>query len=293
MALGCALVWAFSVLLYRRVQREHEQLDTATISLFKNVVATCLLLATLGALGGGVDWTRAPTDWLLLGVSGILGLAVGDTLFLAGLRRVDASVAAVADCIYSPTVCLLSALFLHEKLSLGIAIGAPLVMFGLLLVGSQPKPSAGAKQAVRKVDPRGVALTLLGVLSTAVAVVLAKPALARATLIEATSIRLVCGTSALFIVQIALGKTRQSLSLFRPQPVWRLLLPATILGAYIAMIMWLGGMKYGALSRAALLNQTGAIMLLVLSRILGEVVPARRWAGAFIATAGVCAVLSL
>lgn len=290
MALGCALVWAFSVLLYRRVQRENEQLDTATISLFKNVVATCMLIATLYALGIDVDWARSTTDWVLLGISGILGLAVGDTLFLAGLRRVDASVAAVADCIYSPTVCLLSALFLSERLTVGIAVGAPLVVIGLLLVGWQPK---SAVPNVRKIDPKGVVLTLLGVFSTAVAVVLAKPALARASLIEATSIRLVCGTAALFVVQVALGGTGRSLALFRPQPVWRILVPATILSAYIAMIMWLGGMKYGSLSRAALLNQSGAIMVLIFSRIAGETIPAQRWAGAALAVAGVCAVLSL
>lgn len=292
MALGCALVWAFSVLLYRRVQRENEQLDPATISLFKNVLATGMLIVTLFAIGTSVDWTRSQTDWVLLGVSGILGLAVGDTLFLAGLRRVDASVAAVADCIYSPTVCLLSALFLSERLTIGIGVGAPLVVFGLLLVGWQPKPKAGFASG-RKVDPKGVVLTLLGVFSTAIAVVLAKPALARASLIEATTIRLVFGTGALFIVQVAMGGTRRSLALFRPQPVWRLLVPATILGAYIAMIMWLGGMKYGSLSRAALLNQSGAIMVLIFSRILGETIPARRWAGAALAVAGVCAVLSL
>jgi hypothetical protein len=36
--------------------------------------------------------------------SGVLGLAVADSLFLAGLRGVDGSVAAVADTAYAPTV---------------------------------------------------------------------------------------------------------------------------------------------------------------------------------------------
>lgn len=57
------------------------------------------------------------------------------------------------------------------------------------------------------------------------------------------------------------------------------------------MIFWLGGMKYGTASRAALLNQSGAIWVLVLSRFAGEVIPMRRWAGAAIALAGVFVVL--
>ena len=59
------------------------------------------------------------------------------------------------------------------------------------------------------------------------------------------------------------------------------------------MILWLGGMKYGSASRAALLNQTGAIFVLLFSRFAGEVFPLRRWAGAGLALAGVLAVLLL
>ena len=70
-------------------------------------------------------------------------------------------------------------------------------------------------------------------------------------------------------------------------------IPGALLGTYVAMILWLGGMKYGTASRAALLNQSATIFVLVLSRIAGEVVPARRWLGAAIAVGGVLAVLLL
>ena len=45
-------------------------------------------------------------------------------------------------------------------------------------------------------------------------------------------------------------------------------------------------------SRAALLNQSGAIFVLVLSRLAGEAVPLRRWVGAGIAIAGVGVILA-
>jgi drug/metabolite transporter (DMT)-like permease len=66
---------------------------------------------------------------------------------------------------------------------------------------------------------------------------------------------------------------------------------ATFFGTYVSMILWLGGMKYGTASRAALLNQMGAIFVLVLSRVSGEAVPARRWIGAAIAVSGVAVIL--
>ncbi len=282
MALGCAVAWAIAVLSFRKLK----DLDPASVNLFKNAVATGLLVLTMAALQLRPDFSRSAADWLTLALSGVLGLAVADTLFLAGLRRIDASVAAVADCAYSPTVLLLSSLFLGEAMAAGLVFGAPLVVLGLLVVSFQPR---GGKP----IDRGGLALVVAGVVTTAVGVVIAKSALDRSDLLEATTIRLGAGSIALFAFESLRGRTREVLALFRPQPAWRHALVATLLGTYVSMILWLGGMKYGTASRAALLNQMGAIFVLVLSRLAGEVVPARRWVGAAIAIAGVVLVLTL
>lgn len=275
MALACALAWAFAVLLFRRVPA-----TPAALNLFKNVVASGLLLATMLATGTRFDLARSPRDWAYLVGSGVLGLAVADTLFLAGLQRIDASIAAVADCAYSPTVLLLSAAWLGEALTGRLLLGAPLVVLGLFVVSWQ-RPGAA------RIDRRGVALVVIGVITTGVGVVLAKPALDRSVVIEATTVRLLAGSAGLFVYQLAIGRVRDAVSLFRPQPAWRVAIPATVLGTYVAMLLWLGGMKYGTASRSALLTQTGAIFVLVLSRAGGEAVPLRRWVGALVAVAGV------
>lgn len=280
MALGCAVVWASAVMLFRRLGA----VPPVSLNLFKNAVATALLLLTMALAGLHFDAHRSARDWLCLIGSGVLGLAVADSLFLAGLRRVDAAVAAVADCAYSPTVILISTLWLSEVPRPGFLWGAPLVLAGLLLVVWQRRGDA-------KVDPRGLALVIGGVMTTAVGVVLAKPALGRSGLVEATTIRLLAGSFALLFWQLARRKGQEALALFKPQPAWRVAVPATVLATYVSMLLWLGGMKYGTASRAALLNQTGAIVLMVLSRVMGERIPLRRWVGAAIAVAGVAVVV--
>jgi drug/metabolite transporter (DMT)-like permease len=287
MALGCALAWAFAVLAFRRV----EGVPASALNLFKNTLATALLLPTLAIAGVGIDLDRSALDWGLLVTSGVLGLALADTLFLAGLARIDASIAAVADCAYAPTVLLLSVLWLHEPTGLGLWLGGPLVLVGLLVVSWQPRRAAGLPGTGRPIDRVGVLLAVAGVMTTALGVVLAKPALAHCPLLEATTIRLAAGSAALFAVQALRGRAREVTSLFRPQAAWRYAIPGAVLGSYVAMILWLGGMKYGTASRAALLNQSGAVFVLVLSRLAGEPVPLRRWVGAFIAVAGVVVVL--
>ncbi|UJR86312.1 DMT family transporter [Sandaracinus amylolyticus] len=282
MALGCALAWALAVLAFRRVQG----VGPAALNLFKNTLASAMLFATMLATGLRFDLGREWSDWGALALSGVLGLAVADTLFLAGLRRVDASIAAVADCAYAPTVLALSVVALGEPITTGLWIGAPLVVLGLAVVGWEPRGEA------KPVDRRGLVLCVAGVMTTAVAVVLAKRALDRSELIEATAVRLVAGSIALFAWETIAGRRREVLALFRERESWKWAVPGAVLGSYVAMILWLGGMKYGAASRAALLNQSGAVFVLVLSRIGGEVVPARRWIGAGIAIVGVAAVLA-
>jgi drug/metabolite transporter (DMT)-like permease len=122
--------------------------------------------------------------------------------------------------------------------------------------------------------------------------VLAKPALDRSHVLEATTIRLAAGTIALAGAEFARGRAREATALFRARSSWPVAVPATLLGTYVSMLLWLGGMKYGTASRAALLNQMGAIFVLVISRMLGEVVPMQRWLGAALAVAGVCIVIA-
>lgn len=282
LAVGCALAWALAVLAFRELR----DFDSMAVNFFKNVVASAMLLLTMLAMGVPFDTERSAMDWGALLLSGFLGLAVADTLFLAGLRRIDASVAAIADCAYSPTVLLLSTLVLGEVLHPGLLIGAPLVVLGLAIVSWERSNST-----VEKVDRVGFTLAVLGVITTAIGVVLAKGALDRSHLLEATTIRLCAGSVGVFAFGMARGRVKELFTLFRPQPAWKAAFVATVLGTYVSMLLWLGGMKYGSTSRAALLNQLGAVFVLVFSAMGGETVPLRRWLGASVAIVGVAVVL--
>ena len=282
MALGCAVVWAISVLLFRTLR----EVPPVALNMFKNALAWSLLVLTTAALGHRWEVHHRPADLASLALSGVLGLAVADSLFFAGLRRVDASVAAVADCAYSPTVILLATVFLGEVPARGLLYGAPLVLIGLAAVAW-----SGSGSAV--VDRRGLALVLAGVMTTAAGVVIARPSLSRANLFEATAIRLIAGSAALLVASVLRGRAGEALSLMRPQPLWRRAVPAAVLATYLSMLLWLGSMKYGTASRAALLTQTGTLWLLFASRLAGEAVSQRRVAGALVALVGVAIVLKM
>ena len=282
LALGSAVSWAIAVLFFRKLAH----VPAASTNLFKNVVASVLLLLTMAALGVSFSRTRSLLDWLILAGSGVVGLAVADTLFFIGLRRLDASLVAITDCAYAPSVFLMSALFLDESFRIGLLLGAPLVVLGLFLASWQPR---GARTA--PVDRVGVTCSVLGVITTGVGVVLAKRVLAHSELVEATTVRLLAGTAVLVGVHAWRGRLGSALVLFKPQRAWRFALPGTFFGTYVSMILWLGGMRLGAASRTAVLNQLAAIFVLIFARLLGERLPKRRWLGAILAVSGACVVL--
>jgi drug/metabolite transporter (DMT)-like permease len=303
LAVACAMAWATAVLLFRKLGA----VPAVALNLFKNAFAATLLLLTMLAFGIPFSAARSATAWGMLCLSGVVGMAVADTLFFAGLRRIDASMAAAADCAYAPSVMILSVLFLGEPLRARLLLGAPLVLIGLYIATAAPRtraartacstasgPDLADKPAVvfARADRVGISLAIAGVVLTAVAVVIAKPILDTSNLVEVTTVRMLAGTLALFVVQAMTGNLRTAFTLFRPQPLWRFAFPAALSGTYIAMLLWLGGMKYGTPSRIALLNQLGAVFVLIFSRILGEPVAKRRWLGVTLAIVGALIVLS-
>ena len=70
------------------------------------------------------------------------------------------------------------------------------------------------------------------------------------------TLRLCGGAASLAVICAVNPRFRKHWSVFRPQRAWIVSIPAALLGAYVAMVCWLGGFKYTTVTRASLLNQT-------------------------------------
>jgi drug/metabolite transporter (DMT)-like permease len=279
MSVGTALVWSSAVILLRR----GAHVGPAATNLFKNTVGTVLTLATLLIAAPEQLHGIALEDAAILALSGVLGIAIGDVLFLAALQRLGAAWMALLDCAYAPTVVLVAVLWLGEPLSSGFMAGAALVVCGLVLATWR----RGASEPVGA----GLLLGALSIVVVAIGVVIAKPALGRTGLLAATAIRLAAGLLVQTLVHLPSARLRRSFNVFRDRDAMRTLLPAAILGTWLSMILWLGGTKYTAASTAAVLNQTATVFTLLGARfVLHEPVPARRWWGAALAAAGALTV---
>ena len=132
---------------------------------------------------------------------------------------------------------------------------------------------------------KGIVFGVVAVGTMAVGIVIVKLVLERSELIEATQMRLVFGTLPLFI-QLR-DKLSEITDALRPGKHFRVMLPGAFLGSYLAMILWVGGMKYALASVSGVLSQLSTVFTLFFGWwFLGEVISKGKFAGAILAIGG-------
>jgi drug/metabolite transporter (DMT)-like permease len=254
----CALIWSFAVIMFRRAG---DIAPPITLNLFKNVVGLTLLLVTLLFVEGPIITAGSQEfDWLLLIGSGALGIGAADWLFFASLNRLGATGMAIVETLYSPFVVITAFFILGDPITSNILIALGLMAAAIALGSMNPK---GEKRQPSQVS--GLLLGVLAMAGMAVGIVLAKPALDRNPVLWSTGVRLFGGVLFLLLMGLAPGYRRSFIKVFTPGRHWRILIPASIWGTYIAMIVWIAGMKYTSAGIASVLNQTSVLLTPVLA----------------------------
>jgi DME family drug/metabolite transporter len=134
-ALGAAASWTISALLYRKALREIKPVSANIIRL----TCTALVLLTfLTMLGKFEALASLPLDVLVLAaISGLIGLGIGDTLYMVSLKSIGVARAVPVTCTY-PLFNLLWAVFLvGEPITLPIVLGAIIIVFGIWLLSQE------------------------------------------------------------------------------------------------------------------------------------------------------------
>lgn len=297
LSLGCALAWAVGVIIYKRLG---EQVPPLQLTLLKNVIVLALITATVAVLASpaaawfGLERLSMPaldgrTIALTL-ISGVVGIAVADTLYLRALNTLGAGRMGVIGNLYSPFVIALSFVLLGERLAPLQIGGFALVMIGVLLVNAPDRLDRMDRQRLR----RGALTGALSVALMAVAVVMIKRILETEPFWWIVLLR-VSGAVTGLLLLVAVSPALRTMMRRRGQPPirWPVLLIAAFVGQYLSMTMWLGGYKYTDASVASVLNESTSIFIVVFAAIfLGEALTRRRIAGVLTTLSGVvCMVI--
>ena len=271
----CALLspvaWSFAVILFRKTG---DFVKPVALNLFKNVVATVFFGALLIAIGDGAPQDVELWHYGILLCSGLIGVGLADLFFLMCLNRLGAGRQAIVNTAYAPPIILLSALFLGERLTPLQFFGVALIMGAVLMVGlTKSAPGEGALAA-------GIWWGIAACLSQAVSIVMVKPFLGDWPLIWATHWRMVGGLVATILIAVFARKENRGLRALKNPRAWRVMLPATLIGSCVSLLLWMAGFKFADASVAAALGQTATLFTFVLAvLLLHEPVTPRRVAG--------------
>jgi drug/metabolite transporter (DMT)-like permease len=280
LSLATALAWAVGVILFRKTG---ESTPAVALNLFKNALTAVLLVLTLLLVKIPLFPDVPRSDWRLLAASGLLGIALADTLFFLALERLGAGLVAVVDTLYSPAVIGLSVVFLHERVGPRILVGAGLVV-GAIVVGSTGLPAPGS---TRRDILLGTMFGAIAMVATACGIVMVKDTLGMVPVLWAATVRMTFGAIGLLPLMLVPRWRSDAGAVFRPSRVWALAVPGTVVGSYVSMTAWLGGYKFAPASVAAVLNQLSTIFIFVLAAIfLKEPMTPRRTLAVAMAVAG-------
>lgn len=284
LALLAPMAWSVAVILYRV---SGQRVPAPALNVFKNVLASLLFVITALGAGLGLDPRGHGADIALLLLSGALGIGASDMLFFMCLNRVGAGLQAIINTSYSPSIILLSMIFLHERLgSLQIA-GVVLILAAVLSVSWMRGPRTDLP---RRRLIAGVGFGLLATLTQAISIVMIKPLLGETSLLWANVWRTVGGLLAAASLMVV-PALRAGLPRLRERRSLAVVIPATVMGTYVALMLWLGGMKYTQASTASALNQTASLWTFLLAvLVLREPVTRRRIVGLVVGVGGVAMV---
>ncbi|MEO0109358.1 MAG: DMT family transporter [candidate division WOR-3 bacterium] len=261
LALLSALFWALAVIFFKK---SGERTHPLGLNFFKNFLALILFLPTLTLLGEPLVPRVSLSEFALFFLSGLLGMSVGDTLFFASLNRLGAGISAIISYTYSPLLIGLSLFFLKENLRLIQILGIILILFALLLTTQIKLPEKVKKRTLLL----GIALGLLSTAATAIGVILIKPLLAKNSLFVVTAIRLFAGLVGVSFFILFLPNRKEIIKSAFARKGFGYNLGGAIFGTYIALTIWLGGMKFTPVSIAAPLNQLSNIFIFLLAALI-------------------------
>ena len=284
-ALASAFFWACAVILFKK---SGEVFSPVSLNIYISFVALILISLTMVILNIPFFPDKPINDWLLLALSGFIGITLADVCFFIALNRLGASLVAIVECLYLPCVIFFSFILLEENLSSNALIGGLLVLIAVF-VGSMKKEKAPKKILEAKSALSGIMIGSLSMIFLAAGIVMIKELLEHTNIFWATYVRLVAGTLSLLVLILCHPKRRLYLKELKSSKAWIVAFPASVSGNYLALLFWVAGMKYTTASRAAILNQMSTIFIFILAAVfLKEKITVNKSIAILLALAGAC-----
>lgn len=277
-ALASAFLWAVAAILFRKLG---DKVSPFGMNLGKGIIAA-LCLGTLLLLTDASPVTSRA--FLFLGISGLLGITLGDTFFFMTLIRLGPRITLIATTIIPVATVILAVLILNERPSFISCLGILFTLTGVTWVLWESIPRGKYKKSWKA----GIKYGIVTVLCCALGIIFSKMVIVSTSALRATFIRQIWGVAGLILWGVmGFGLKERLKPLTNPILLKRLLL-AAFMGTFLGTWFCLLALKYTDASIATTLNSTSPLFILPLAFFfLKEKLTFRAIIGSVIAVAGV------
>ena len=288
-ALTAALAWAGSSTIIKSITTK---IDVLSLSALRLCVASLLLFAVISLSGRITEFINTPLMPLVyVIISGIIGLAVGDTVFIKSLSYLDVSRAfPIAQCAYPVFTMLLAVSLLGESFTWVTGLGTFLVLLGIYLITSTWKAS-GINSTSGRINGKGIVLALIAGIVWAVATVTLKLGVMDMDPLVAGAIRI--SSAAIVLLSFALSQRKRGALQLRKygSPSLALALTSGFISPGMGMVFFIIAIQLLGAGKTAVLSATSPLFLLPFSVfILKERLTRLTLIGIFTGVTGICLV---
>lgn len=292
-ALVAAFLWAVATIIFSKLG---EDIPPAELNLVKCSFAVLFMIITSLVLGETLP-RAGVMPYLLLALSGIIGIGLGDTAYFESLNFLGSKLALLMVVLAPPMAGIISWAFLGEVLKPVSWLGIFITLIGVAwVIWEEQQDGKHSSQHLW----RGIGFGLIACLTQAVGAVFSRYALTESTIsaLQTAIIRLLAGILSLILLvafsrKTALKWLRQpSQGARSPAKLLGMIVLVGFLGTYTAIWLQQISLQYAPVGIAQTLLSTSPIFILPIAAIRGEKVTWKSVAGVVIALAGVVVLFS-
>ena len=283
-ALIAAFLWAASSFIYSFVGQKIPPLQ---LNFLKGIIAIFLILMTVGIQQPRIG-SIAPMPALMLALSGLIGIGLGDTAFFLALNNLGVRKTLLLETVAPPMSAFLGFILIGEIIAPQLWLGIVLTLFGVIWVIWE---RSGRELAVGYKS--GLIWVMLAAISQSLGAVLSRMALLNSeiTPLESSLIRLLAGSAIALILSLIpiFSKDKSLISTIRSLPSRTILIIflASFGGTYLGIWLQQISFKYTSIGIAQTLLATSPLFSLLIALVRKEKVTLRSFLGVTLALIGV------
>ena len=239
-ALAAAIFWTCSSMIWGLVK-----LPAFTINVCKNWIGVTLLGLHLAVASFVFKLVEISADWQAwgwLGLSGLIGIVIGDTMYFRSLQILGPRRALMLACLAPLFAAVLGLLFLHQTMGYLVVLGVGLTMSGVMVVVMDRKAKKEEPGLMPGKMQAGIACGVFAAACQAGGGLFSTIGMVSCSALEAAAIRLFVSAIATSLWVLSRQKYRRAFMQTVKVEHLRYLVPATMLGTWLGI--WCCQMAY-------------------------------------------------